>query len=234
MAHPFYTDHQAGLIQQYVTTPEEAPLRYLDLLHGNFIRMPQPEQQAFFASLAEDARAIADEDLRALMGTGWRGRLVAGWLIGIDGRTQHRQLLGDLLLESRMPFAGQGYCLALARFATPADAALLMTYLDRWLRRPDSRYDQEWALGALQHIDARNGSSHAEQFLAPQGLWDRWVSVDDPELCGRRVQGFHAQFRSAAGHLWPAHGASAASGASGASRVSGASGELATGRLTGR
>ncbi|MFQ6197013.1 DUF6000 family protein [Streptomyces sp. NPDC000405] len=199
MAHPFFTEYQVSLISRYVATSAEEPRRYLELLHGNFTRLPKPEQSALFDSLADDARAITDADLLSLLETGWRGRLVVGWLIGIDQRTQFRERLGELLLESRMPFACQGYCFALARFGTPADAALLTAYLDRWLRRPECRYDQDWALGALQQIDTRNGSAHAEQFLAPQGLWHQWASVDAGR-CNQRVQHFHTLYRAAVAH----------------------------------
>ncbi|MEU4213727.1 DUF6000 family protein [Streptomyces sp. NPDC026206] len=138
MEHPLYTDHQLGLFQRYVT-PDEAPDRYMKLLHGNVERIPEPKKPAFFQSLVTAAHEATDEDLTTLLKMNWRGRLVAGWLAGFDRRTQFRECLGDLLLKSQFPFAGQGYCFALARFGTPDDAALLVSYLHWWLRRPDCR-----------------------------------------------------------------------------------------------
>ncbi|MFE5141237.1 DUF6000 family protein, partial [Streptomyces fagopyri] len=80
------------------------------------------------------------------------------------------------LQPNRHTHTGQGYCIALALLGTPADAALLSAYLDRYLRRPECRYDQEWALGALLHLDHALDTEHAAGFLKPEGLWDRWVN----------------------------------------------------------
>jgi hypothetical protein len=76
-----------------------------------------------------------------------------------------------------LSFAGQGHCFALAGFGTPADAALPVGYLDRYLPRLDLRYDRAWAIGALLHLDRRLGTTDAERFLATGGLWQTWAAA---------------------------------------------------------
>jgi hypothetical protein len=116
-----------------VADPATDGARYLRLLHANFLQEHDPSRDTFASALAEDARQISDADLGTLLEFEWRARLTAAWLIGLDQRTQFRQTLGDLLLESELVYAGQGYCFAFSRFAQPEDADLLTAYLDRYL-----------------------------------------------------------------------------------------------------
>ena len=83
-----------------------------------------------------------------------------------------------MLLASELTYAGQGYCVALARFATAADAELLAAYLDTYLPQLDKRYDQDWALGALLHLDAQLKTSYATPFLGEDGPWQRWNTTE--------------------------------------------------------
>ena len=154
-----------GLIDRYVDPGQ----RYRKLLHGNFEGMSPPELAAFLGSLVEDARTMSDHDLGVLLESDWRARITAAWLIGVSGRDQFRARLGELLRESRLTFAGQGYCVALALFGTGADAEILAAYLDHYLRQPTLRYDQEWAFAALRYVDA----ARATQFTR---LWEQWVT----------------------------------------------------------
>lgn len=66
-----------------------------------------------------------------------------------------------------------------ARFATPADADLLVSYLDTYLPQFDKRYDQDWALGALLHIDAVLGADQTARFLSDGGLWQQWRRTEE-------------------------------------------------------
>jgi hypothetical protein len=116
--------------------------------HGNFLALGQGERRRFLRKLGRSARQVSDRELAILLESGWRERLTASWLIGLDRREQFRDRIGELLLASEMGYAGQGYCLALARFATPGDASLLASYLDTYLLQVDNRYDQDWAMGA--------------------------------------------------------------------------------------
>jgi len=116
-----------------------------------------------------------DGALGVLFDGGWRERITAAWLIGMDRRTTFRPPIAELLLASEVVFAGQGYCFALARFGAYEDAAILISYLDHYLAELDRCYDQPDALGALLHLDTRHGTHHADRYLAPGGLWQSWV-----------------------------------------------------------
>jgi hypothetical protein len=163
-----------ALVRRFVVSTAAArPGRYLKLLHGNVLSISGSERSEFMLAMGRDARQITDGELSTLLGCGWRERLTAAWLIGLDRRTGFRDCLGELLLDSELAYAGQGYCLALARFETAADAELLCAYLDRYLPQIDCPYDQNWAIGALLHLDERLSGNRARRFLAPGGPWQR-------------------------------------------------------------
>lgn len=168
-----------ALIDRYVNDEVAGSRRYAKLLHGNFLGMP--ERATFLRQLADAANQITDHELGVLLDSEWRSRITAAWLIGVSRRDQFRERLGGLLLASELAYAGQGYCFALARFATPADAEILATYLDRYLR-PGIHHNQDWAFGALQHIDATLGTNHAARFTEP---WRQWAgpnhTIDEKE-----------------------------------------------------
>lgn len=167
------------------TTP---PGRYLELLHGNVMRLRGADRARFMHALGGDARHITDGELGMLLDSEWRARLTAAWLIGLDRRTHFRGRLGEALLDSQHVYAGQGYCLALARFETTADADLLCAYLNRYLPRADCDYDQDWAIGALLHLDERLTENRAARFLAPGGPWQHSaMSKRDPAEQHRMV-----------------------------------------------
>jgi len=167
--------------------------RYLNLLHGNFMRMMEEKERVTFGhALATDARQITDGQLKQLLAYPWRAQLTGAWLAGVALRDSHRDRIGELLLASRTSFAGQGFCFALARFGTRQDTQLLVDYLDRYLPRLDQFYDQHWAMGALLHLDARLGTDHANRFLDDSGAWRRWADATalrhaDPDEQRRRI-----------------------------------------------
>ncbi|MCO5968904.1 DUF6000 family protein [Actinoallomurus soli] len=168
------TPEELALVRRYVIWSERpGGSRYLNLLHTNALREDEPDRDAFIAALAEDAQDISDAELAELLGFEWRARLTAAWLIGLGRRTGFRRTLGDLLLAGELVYAGQGYCFALARFGAPEDAEILTAYLDRYLPRGDCHYNQDSAIGALLHLDARLGTTHAQRFLCADGLWHR-------------------------------------------------------------
>ncbi|MFC0039441.1 DUF6000 family protein [Actinomadura rayongensis] len=174
------------LIRRYViASPNPGPgSRYLRLLNGNFAR--KPGRAEFVRDLRRDAREISDDELTLLFEPNWRPRLTAAWLIGIGRRSAFRARLGELLLGSEVCFAGQGYCIALALFGTDKDADLLVEYLDRYLRRPECRYDQYWAMGSLLYLDDKTGRDRAAAFLVPGGLWDQWTNEYAPDIAKLR------------------------------------------------
>lgn len=172
-----YSQDLGSAVRRYVN-PDR---RYLRLLHGHLLRLAEPERTGFFRALGRDAAAAGDADLSLMLGasSGWRERLTAGWMAGIGARTGFREQIGGLLIESAQVYAGQGYCFALACFATADDADLLCAYLDKYLRRPDLVYDQRWAMSALLHIDATLSTRFAEPYLPPGGLWFQWSRAED-------------------------------------------------------
>ncbi|GII34169.1 DUF6000 family protein [Planotetraspora mira] len=168
-------------VERYVVPGEGALRRYLNLLHGNFLELPELERSQFGRDLATSARQISDDELALLLDGEWRSRLTAAWLIGIGRRTHFRDRLAEMLLNSELVYSGQGYCFAFARFADESAAAALVAYLGRYLPDPDCYYDQHWAIGALLHLDERLSTEHASHFLAPEGLWARSAMRDrDP------------------------------------------------------
>lgn len=156
--------------------------RYLKLLGGNFVRLQAEERATYLQELGRDARQVTDAELEFLLqDRNWRPRIVAGWLIGLDRREQFRERLGTLLMASEFTYACQSYCIALAMLGTQEDAELLTAYLDHYLRRPECRYDQPWALGALLRLDEALGASQAGAFLEPGGLWESWANDHSAE-----------------------------------------------------
>ncbi|MFI7536415.1 DUF6000 family protein [Streptosporangium sp. NPDC049376] len=188
-------DLTVEVIERYaVAAPEHETARYLDLLHGNFVDLADQERTRFLRSLGHDARQITDADLERMLRrgefSGWRERLAAAWLIGLDRRTRFREILADLLLESGLVYAGQGYSFAITRFGQPEDAGVLTAYLERYLPQRDCHYDQDWVLGGLLHLDETLGTDHAPGFLTPDGLWSgSSFSRQDPADCHRRIAG---------------------------------------------
>jgi hypothetical protein len=140
--------------------------------------MGKARRMRFGQQLARAARQISDRELATLLGGEWRSRLTAAWLTGLDRREQFRDQIGELLLASQDVYAGQGYCLSLARLATAADADLLAAYLDAYLPQLDKRYDQDWALGALLHLDVKLGTDRAARFLTDGGPWQQWRQTE--------------------------------------------------------
>jgi hypothetical protein len=151
--------------------------RYLKLLHGNFLRLAEPERTHFVQALTSAARQATTRELTVLLEGEWRARLTGSVLAGLTRRWALRDRIGSLLLASELVYAGQGYCYALASFGGPEDAALLTSYLDRYLPQTQLRYDQPWALGALLHVDNKLGTRHAVRFLAADGPWQQWAEV---------------------------------------------------------
>src|SRR5215469_15153728 len=110
----FATPEDAELmaaIRRYVSPRTGGPGRYMKLLHGNFLALDEGKRGHFLRTLGRSARQVSDRELAVLLESGWRERLTASWLIGLDRREQFRDQIGELLLASEMGYAGQGYCL---------------------------------------------------------------------------------------------------------------------------
>jgi hypothetical protein len=166
------TEQLVATVAQRYVVPDR---RFMYLVAGNLLGLGGAAREQFGVRLVQDAREMADEELRALLTGGWRERLTAAWLVGIDRRVHLRRLIAELLLEDEIVSAGQGYCFALARFGSAEDADVLVAYLDRYL--PVFGGHQDWALGALLYLDVQHGTNRAAPFLVPDGPWDRWIAM---------------------------------------------------------
>ncbi|MER7838502.1 DUF6000 family protein [Streptomyces sp. NPDC096040] len=180
-------DEPLKLIRRYVT-PDR---RYLKL-GGSLLGLDGRDRAKFLRKLGQAAGEISPRELGMLLDRGWRERKTAAWFIAVAGRSEFRDRLGELLLASEGPYAGQAYCVALATFGTSDDADILVAYLDRYLPRPDLYYDQTAALGALLLVDAELGADHAARLLAPDGLWQQWI--DGPPSKDREVPDSYREF----------------------------------------
>ncbi|MFJ9605953.1 DUF6000 family protein [Kitasatospora sp. NPDC101176] len=183
------------------------PGRWQLRLGPSLFRRDDAERDRTAQQLARAAGEVTPRVLDVLLEGGWRDRKVATWLIVVSGRTEYRERIGELLLASEGPYVGASYCAALAVFATEADAALLVAYLERYLRRPDLSYDQLFAMVALLHLDGESGRDDALRFLAPGGLWEQWCAAraaergtrtPDPQACLPAVEQLCAFARSTA------------------------------------
>jgi hypothetical protein len=173
----------AAIVHRYVGSDRS----YMMLLHGTILTMDPAGRAKIWATLAPRARQVTDDDLDVLFDDDWRSQLTAAWLAGLTVRTQYRERIAALLIESRLVYAGQGFCFALARFGTSEDARVLAEYSDRYLPQHNLRYDQQWAFGALLYLDGLLGTREGDRFLGEGGPWALWArsqgSVeDDPQV----------------------------------------------------
>jgi hypothetical protein len=171
-------DHSQLVLLDETRAPREQFVRpiYLSLLHANFIRRPARDPEIIRSQIVAAASLISDQQIsKLLMTREWRGRLVAGWCIGLSGRVAFVDEIAELLIESRQTYAGQGYCVALGLIGDDRCRVHLQRYLSEYLPLRGRIYDQLWAVGALAHIDGKL----SEQFLAPE-LWTSNGSVLDP------------------------------------------------------
>jgi uncharacterized protein DUF6000 len=121
----------------------------------------------------------------------WRPRLTGAIFAALRRLTGLTDHLGRLLLRSDVCYAGDGYCLALARFGTPACVTYLQTYLDYYLRQPHLFFDQGMAMSALTYLDVAHQTNHA---VALKPLWvsfvankPHWDLAQDQERFAQRM-----------------------------------------------
>ena len=138
-------------------------------------------------ALAEVTPPVVD---RLLSSPGWREQIVGSWFSGLKGWSQFEDVIGVMLLASRVCEAGRGHSFALACFADEASRRHLVTYLDHYLRRPELFDDQHFAMPALMWIDEKSGTSDAARFLVCGGLWETFTAGKNDawhlDTCKRR------------------------------------------------
>jgi uncharacterized protein DUF6000 len=144
-------------------------------LTGSAAMMPRWRQRWFQWRLRTDGRRAPAEDLTLLLDGDWRERLTAVWLIAAGRRADLRPVIERGLLGDEPCGVRWSYLPALACLGTEDDAKILVAYLERALTLPPDSQCQAGALDTLIYLDEQLGTEHAEQFLGPDGLWERWT-----------------------------------------------------------
>src|SRR5579863_1545390 len=160
---------------------------YLELLHANFTRRTgvqlrltgreDNEIANIRARIATNAKMVSDGQIEELLAEReWRGRLSAGWYVGLSKRIAFADRIAALLLDSELTYAGQGFCVALGLIGSDNCRRYLRAYLSKYLPLQGRFYDQQWAIGALAYIER----TQPEEYLLPE-LWaegHNWNPLD--------------------------------------------------------
>ncbi len=148
---------------------------YLKFMNGKFLRT-QPQQPLAIDALQGAIEQIDGETIDTLLtNRNWRHRLAGACFAGLKLQYMDQDEIGKLLFASEAPYAGWGYCFALARFASTRSNQYLTLYLNTFLLRYHDEYDQGWALAALLWLDAQHQTDDAQIYLLPAGLWENFV-----------------------------------------------------------
>lgn len=125
------------------------------------------------------AKSACDIDLlttKQLLGYfDWRPKITGAYFSAINDNTDFEDLIGVHLLKSEVCYAGAGYSLALASFATDKSKDYLIRYLEYYLDKKDLYFDQAEAFCALEYIDpqsARRLDSKWAEFVADKPYWN--------------------------------------------------------------
>ncbi len=167
---------------------------YMNVLHGNYAYASSDRE---FVSHAKKAlKNISPAVIDSLFADiNWRGRITAAWFCGLKGWRQYEDIIGESLLESRVCYAGIGYCFAFAHFADEKSSDYLVRYLEKYLAQVDKYYDQGCAMAALMWIDEKRKTNLSSSFIKPEGPWDKFVSekikVSDAWTLEHRKESFY-------------------------------------------
>jgi hypothetical protein len=180
-------------IAMNLLNPNLVKPHYLQLLHGNFLRLEGEELTSFVNSMRKVLSKIKPHQIEQLLQIAWREQLTGAWLAGFKNWTQFTDPIGNLLIPSITCYAGQGYCFALASFATAESADYLCRYLNDYLPQKDKYYDQIWAMSALIWIDKVKGTDYSSKYLEPEGLWESFVA-DKTQYGGFNIESQNQEF----------------------------------------
>ena len=86
-------------------------------------------------------------------------------------------------MASTQTYAGQGYCVALGLLGTDECVQHLHAYLRKYLPLNGRFYDQDWAIGALAHIE----ENVPAELLEP-ALWSEGDQAIDPSKAIRKFK----------------------------------------------
>jgi len=160
--------------------------RYWYVFSGDALLLPLPRLRLFQWRLRRDARRVTAGELAEMLSLGWRERGVGFWLIAAGRRADLRDRMAELAAEGE-PYGMTELGPAAACLGEEQDAELLVEYLRAALPRGDE--DGPYlALAALLHLDDRHGAHRAQEFLAPDGPWERYEGrAADPDTMRRSI-----------------------------------------------
>ncbi|MEU9117514.1 DUF6000 family protein [Streptomyces sp. NPDC048483] len=163
-----------------IATPSPGTGRYLDLLHGNFRRLPAEERTQFLQALSLDARRITDAELEFRLQPNWRSRITAAWMIGLDHREQFRDRIRELPPASELDLA--------TRAAGLAHQAPARRLIDRPLIT-----ENPYALWPYHLHDAIRTAVHTDDHSE-----DRWPPTDWHQAATRALAALGDQWATTA------------------------------------
>ena len=156
---------------------------YLHILHGNYYYLLKDDEQVSFNEKVRKALLVLDdESIQRLLSGDGREQITGSWFCGLKGWSQYADEIGAKLVESKMTYAGQGHCFALACFANDKSVKYLTEYLNIYLPRTNLHYDQAWVMPALLWVDKQNNTNNASQYLDSGGLWEKFIADKDSDL----------------------------------------------------
>jgi len=129
-----------------------------------------PADDSKMNEFAVASKEITIDVVKNLLGDfNWRPRVTAAYFAAIKNYKELDDLIGRHLVKSEVTYAGFGYCLALAIFATDNSKDYLKRYLDYYLDRKELYFDQAHAFCALEYLD----KDLAAEFIVK---WNSFIS----------------------------------------------------------
>jgi hypothetical protein len=126
-------------------------------------------------TFADAANQINLDIVKKLLGDfDWRTRITGAFFSAINDYKELEDIISRHLLKSEVCYAGSGYCLALATFATDKAKDYLSAYLDYYLERKDLWFDQADAFCALEYLDKDEANKRLDKwnlFVADKQYW---------------------------------------------------------------
>ncbi len=178
--HPFKSLEVPAILE---LPPQEMLDKWVMPLYKKLMQMDIAAVSDVLVGLWPD---MTEEVVHALLRpVGWRTRIVGAYVAACKDFNELTGWIGRLLLRSDAPYAGGGYCVALARFNTSEAAGFLIEYLDYYLTRSDLWYEQAVAMAAIAYLDDRNNTRNLapmmakwETFVANKPRWDLDRSIE--------------------------------------------------------
>jgi Family of unknown function (DUF6000) len=144
---------------------------------------------------ADASTEINSELVTKLLGDfNWRSRITGAFFAAINNYKEMEDTIGRHLLKSEVCYAGSGYCLSLATFATEKSKEYLKSYLNYYLDRKDLWFDQAEAYCALEYLDKNSSNKFYEKwksFVSDKPYWSLEKSrkhFDDCMLTLERIR----------------------------------------------